>query len=335
MDDYKAQSSMSLPVKDIRLGKSYFLLGGDAYQADKAIQLIKSTLQASNVVDTTILYGDEIKFSALADQLDAFSIFSSAKLVMIRNADKLGKKELDVLAEYFDAPSDIQSIIVIADKVDARIAAWKKIKASSILVTCDPPKYGGTMREWLAAETKRIGKRLSPKAAEEFISRIDLDYYYASNELGKLDLISCERDVITETDVIKSLGTTRMGTLIDFYRALGKRNLKLSLEALQLMISAEWEALQVLFHFSKFYTVVWRILMLRKAHISDSEIQIKHLMDLYQSQRKEYLDFSRNYTLDAIEKIFAILLETDSKLKLSVAENNIVLTICLIEILKA
>jgi DNA polymerase III delta subunit len=335
MDDNKPQSSMSLLAKDIRLGKSYFLLGGDAYQADKAILLIKSTLQASSVVDTTILYGDEIKFSALAEQLDAFSIFSSAKLVMIRNADKLGKKELEVLAEYFDAPSDIQSIIVIADKIDARLAAWKKIKANSILVTCDPPKYGGTMREWLAAETKRIGKRLSPKAAEEFISRIDLDYYYASNELTKLDLISCGRDVINETDVIKSLGTTRMGTLIDFYRALGKRNLKLSLEALQLMISAEWEALQVLFHFSKFYTVVWRILMLKKAHISDTEIQIKHLMDLYQSQRKEYMDFSRNFTLDAIEKIFAILLETDSKLKLSVAENNVVLTICLIEILKA
>jgi len=335
MSDSVSKTPFNLASADLQLGRSYLLLGADAYLADKALQSIRTTFENGFDADTTIIYADDIKHSLLSEHLDAFSIFSSAKLIVIRNAEKFGKKELEVLSEYFDEPSDIQSIVVIAEKIDARLSAWKKIKSSCTLVVCDPPRYGGVLREWLETETKKIGKKFSSKAAEEFIARIDLDYYYAANELNKLDLLSANRTQITETDVLKSLGTTRMGTLIDFYRALGKRSPKLSLDALQLMMAADWEALQVLFHFYKFYAIIWRILLLKKSHLSDSEIISKHLMDLFQTQRKEFLDFSKHYSLDSVEKIFAILLDTDAKYKLSAAESNILLSRCLIEVLNS
>lgn len=335
MNDSSPKTPFTLATGELRLGNSYLLLGAEAYLADKALEAIRTTLKSNFEADTTIVYADDTKPAVLAEHLDAFSIFSTAKLVVVRNADKLGKNELEVLTDYFNAPSDIQSIVVIAEKIDARLSAWKKIKSSCIVVACDPPKYGGALREWLDIETRKIGKRFAAKAAEEFISRIDLDYYYAANELSKLDLLSADRNQITEADVLRSLGTTRMGSLIDFYRALGKKSLKQTLETLQLMIAADWEALQVLFQLNKFYAVIWRILLLKKAHLSDSEIIAKHLMDLFQTQRKEFLDFAKSYTLNSVESIFRVLLDTDSQYKLSVADSNILLSRCLIEVLNA
>jgi DNA polymerase III delta subunit len=292
MNDSSPKTPFTLATGELRLGNSYLLLGAEAYLADKALEAIRTTLKSNFEADTTIVYADDTKPAVLAEHLDAFSIFSTAKLVVVRNADKLGKNELEVLTDYFNAPSDIQSIVVIAEKIDARLS-------------------------------------------EEFISRIDLDYYYAANELSKLDLLSADRNQITEADVLRSLGTTRMGSLIDFYRALGKKSLKQTLETLQLMIAADWEALQVLFQLNKFYAVIWRILLLKKAHLSDSEIIAKHLMDLFQTQRKEFLDFAKSYTLNSVESIFRVLLDTDSQYKLSVADSNILLSRCLIEVLNA
>jgi DNA polymerase-3 subunit delta len=331
----ESPSALDFSPRDVHLGKSYLLTGKDAYLIDQVIDILKLSLRKQDDVDFFIVYGDSIKSADLAEQLDTYSIFSSAKLVIIRNADKLGKKELETLSDYYDSPSEIQSVVIVAEKIDSRFSAWKKIKSGSIHIACDSPPYVNVLRSWLDKSLRAMNKTMSPKAMEEFLSRIDLDYYTAANELTKLDLLSHGRKQISEKDVLQSLGTTRIGTLIDFYRALGRKQAKQALEAMDKMIFADWEPLQVLFQFSKFYTSLWRILLFRKQHLSDSEISAKHLTEVYPSQRKDYLEFSHNYSLASLENIFAILLETDAQFKLSVADASVLLNNCLLKILEA
>jgi len=328
-------SALDLSASDAHLGKSFLLIGVDTYLADTALDIIRLKLKIHDKVDTFIVYGDEVKSSELNEHLDTFSIFSSAKLVIIRNAEKLDKKELDTLSEYFDAPSEIQSLAIVAEKIDARLSSWKKIKAGSITIVCDPPRFGGAIRSWLDKALKKMNKTMTAKAMEEFLNRVELDYYNAANELVKLDLLTQHASTITDKDVLKSLGTSRSGTLIDFYRALGRKQSKGALESMEKMLFADWEPLQVLSQVYRFYLSLWKILLLKKAHISDSEINSKHMGDIFQTQRKEYMEFSRNYKLESIEAIFGILLETDANFKLSVAEPNILLSTCLIKILDA
>jgi len=335
MVETKSIDALDFNVSHIELGSSYLLSGTDNYLCDRVIDLLRDNLKKLEGVDVTVLYGDELKSSILAEHLDAFSIFSSAKLLIIRNVEQMDKKVLDTLGDYYDSPSDIQSLAIITEKTDARFAAWKKIKANSTLVNCEPPRFGGAIRAWLDKECKARNKTMTSRAIEEFTNRIELDYYNAANELNKIDLLSMGRSTITDKDVMKSLGTTRTGTLIDFYRALGKKQLKPALEAMDKMLFADWEPLQVFFHFNKFFSIVWRILLYKQAHLSDTEIIAKHLADLFQTQRREYVDFSKSYQLSSMEAIFAILLETDAQFKLSVAEANILLCNCLIKVLEA
>ncbi|MDD2228319.1 MAG: DNA polymerase III subunit delta [Candidatus Cloacimonetes bacterium] len=335
MIDSKIVEALDFNKSHIRLGSSYLISGTDTYLCDRVIDLLRENLKKFEGVDVTVLYGDEIKSAVMAEHLDAFSIFSSAKLLIIRNVEQMDKKVLDTLGDYFDSPSEIQSLAIVTEKTDAKFTAWKKIKANSMQINCAPPRFGGAIRAWLDEECKARHKTMTYKAIEEFINRIELDYYNASNELNKIDLLSMGRSSITDKDVLKSLGTTRTGTLIDFYRALGKKQLKPALEAMDKMLFADWEPLQVFFHFNKFFLIIWRILLLKKAHLSDTEIISKHLADLFQTQRREYVDFSKSYNLASMEDIFAILLETDAQFKLTVAEANVLLCNCLIKALEA
>ncbi|MBP7333920.1 MAG: hypothetical protein KA963_04325, partial [Candidatus Cloacimonas sp.] len=193
----------------------------------------------------------------------------------------------------------------------------------------------GAIRAWLDKALKDINKTMTDKAIEEFLSRIELDYYNAANELTKLDLLTGNRKTITESDIILSLGTSRSGTLIDFYRALGRKQAKPAIEAMEKMLFADWKPLQILFQLTRFYSNIWKILLLKKAHISDKEIIANHLNDVYAAQRKEILDLSRSYNLASLENIFALLLETDQQFKLTVADPQILLCNCLLKILDA
>ncbi len=328
-------SALAFDPQSIRLGTSYLLTGGDAYLSDLVVDAVRQRLSKHDDIDLFIIYGDEVSAQELYDQLDTLSIFSKAQLLIIRNAHRLDKKRLETLAAYFEAPSEIQTLLIVADKIDARLATWKSIKAACIPIACDPPKYGGALKEWLEKALKNMGKSMALDAKNEYINRVELDYAFAANELTKLDILTGTRTSITSSDVMRSLSTTRTGAVIDFYRALGKRQPQMALDAVDKMLMSDWEALQVFFHYCKFYSALWRILVLRKAHFSEAEIIGKHLGDLFPAQRREFMDFSQRYSLEALEQILGILLETDARLKLSMAEPNVLLTDCLLKVLSA
>lgn len=325
--------ALAFDYSTIVLGANYLLLGSDAFLVDSIADGIRNALKSSSSADLVIIYGDEVKAAQLNDLLDTYSIFSSAKLILLRNAGALEQKELDCLAAYFGSPAETQSLIIAADKIDARISGWKKIKDHCQIVVCDPPRWGGNMSAWIERELKKMGKTMSSNAKELFASRIELDYANASNELQKLSLLSGDSRQISEADVIRSLGSSRVGTQIDFFRSLGRRQIKQCLELLDRMLSSDWEPLQILGMLSRFYSQIYRILLLKKNHISTAEIVSKHLQDLFPNQKQEYVNFSANYELAGMAKIYAILIETDYKLKSSSAAGSILLTMCVLKIL--
>lgn len=319
----------------VRLGQNYLLLGTDAWLIDSVSDAIRARLKETENTDLVIAYGDEVKCAQLNDLLDSISIFSSAKLVLLRNADDLKKAELECLAGYFDNPSETQSVIVVAAKVDARTSAWKKIRDHSQVVVCDPPRYSEALTPWVEKELRKLGKTWGYNAKEIFVSRVELDFANAHSELQKLALLTGDRRQVSEADVIRSIGSSRVGTQIDFYRALGARNARQGLELLERMLFSDWEPLQVFGLITRFYNTLYRILLLKNVHISPSEIKAKYLGDvIFPKQKQEYLGFAANYRLDSFGAIYEALLDTDAKLKTTAASGAVLLSACLLRLLE-
>jgi DNA polymerase-3 subunit delta len=318
-----------------RLGDNFLILGPDAFLADLATDHIRKELKKQDDVDLVIVYGDDISPAGLNDLLDTYSIFSSAKLILLRKADALEKQHLEPLATYFQDPSPQQSLVIAAEKIDARIGSWKKVRDACQAITCDSPKHSGILRPWLDKALQQLGKTMSFDAKQAFLDQVELDYANANNELQKLAILAGDKKMITGQDVARALGTSRVGTQISFYRALGNRQINEALELMDRMLASELKGLQVLFQIIRFFNSIYNILLLKAAHISAAEISSKHMSDFFQDQRKEYLGFSLNFTLEQMNMIFSILLETDAALKLSLGSDAILLTNCIIRIMGA
>ncbi len=329
----KSNSALNFDARNVSLGKNYLLVGAEAYLSDSVQKQISGKLRQDQDIDISTLYADEVKSGDLIEYLDTFTIFSSSKLIVIKNCEKYLKKELEIIAAYFDAPSEIQTVVLITEKIDLKYNAWKTIKKNCEYVSCDPPRFAGDIRNWLMVELKRRGKVMAPSAIQEFTARIELDYFYAANELTKILLLIGDRKQISESDVITSLVGSRAGTQIDFFRALGNRNIKNALESVCLMLQGDAEPLQIFFSLYRFFMNLYKIQLLRAKRLTDTEIMQKHIAEIFFSQRKEYLAFAKNYSINALRQIFGILLETDADLKSSLTDKTLQLELCIVKAL--
>lgn len=316
-------------------GKSaYLLLGEDLHLQEKGQFAIRSRLLKNSDTELVLIYGNEVSRSVLSDLLDAYSIFSASKLIVIRNAEAMRVELLEIIASYLDTPADDQILIICSTKADVRYGAWKKIKTKALCIACDPPKYIGELTPCLETELRRRGISMAPDARAYFLNNVELSYSALDSEIEKLALLLGKRNRITLADVELCMGNSRAGTLADYYRALGKQDLKEVLQMSYSLMQADWEFLQLLFQLQRFYLLIWKIRLLMDAHISESEISSKHLQEIFPTYRKDYLDAAKRYKKSHIERAFAHLLEADSQKKLSLASDELILCNTLVQILK-
>lgn len=332
-------------VSTLKLQPAYLITGKDAYLADKVCDALKQFVrQKMPSFELLTLYGDELTVSEISEYLDSYSIFAENRLLVIRNADRLGEEDknrkqperqkriLELIAINLSQPEPSQVIILMAESVDGRLAGWKSIKDSCQLIECEPLRHAGHMKSWLDSTLRLHQKSMDIKAKNLFLEKVELDFCTAENELEKLFVYIGDRKAITEKDVNTTLPTSRSGTISEFYKALGNRSAKDAIAKALDMLENDWKDLQILANIIKFFMSVWKINALRANQISDREILRSHLSDVFENQRNDYLAYARMYKTEELPSIFKILLETDAQIKLSMAESETLMTLCIIKI---
>lgn len=332
-------------VSSLPLQAGYLILGEDAYMIDQVYRVLREIVKQNIPSFEQInLYGDELKISELSDYIDSYSLFSDNRLLVIRNADRLGEEDknrkqpdkqkqmLELLNQYFENPESSQVIILIAESIDSRMTGWKKIKETCLTIDCEPIKYAGEMKVWVEKKLKDNNKKMNDAAKDHFLEKVELDFCVADNELDKLLIYTESKNIISISDVNATLPTSRTGTLKEFYNALGNRQLNYLFVKVDEMLDNNWADLQILSILIKFFTTIWKIHALKAKHISDSEISRTHMNDIFANQRNDYLAYARNFKPEEIPEIFSHLLKIDSDIKLSVAESKVLLSICLTKI---
>lgn len=327
---------------------AYLIIGKDAYLADKVYATIKLSIKKNMpAYELITLYGDELAVSEISEYLDSYSIFSENRLIVIKNADRLGeedknrkqpekqKRMLELLSEYLKQPEPSQVIILVADSVDGRLSGWKAVKDACLCIESEPIRHAGHMKSWLESTLREHGKSMDLKAKNLFLEKVELDFCAAENEMEKLFVYIGDRKNITEKDVNATLPISRTGTISDFYKALGSRNTQDVLAKMLDMLANDWKDLQILSNIIRFFMSVWKIHTLRAKHITENEILKSHLNDIFETQRNDYLAYARKYSPAELPGIFKTLLETDAQIKLSMAESETLMTLCILKICRS
>ena len=176
------------------------LQGGESLLADRAITGVISKFKGANVLQ---LVASEIELCAITDAL-APSLFGDIRIVVIREIQDLPAELGDELASYLEAQDESVQLVLWHKggvKGKALLEKIKKIKPE--IIACDVIKRDGDKSEFIRAEFKSLGRKISTEAVQALIDALGSDLRELGGACSQLAADVIAGKMIDETDVAK------------------------------------------------------------------------------------------------------------------------------------
>lgn len=319
----------------------YYLWGEESYRIDEEIENIVQHWQSQWGQEPEVVLVDsaELTPQQLMESLEYSPLFALQRVVVIKRPAFLGKTGRQtsrirdfqaVLESYIEAAPDGQILILTSNEHHGSNPLVKLIEKKGKVVPC-PPLGEAELSQWVKQCFTQQNRQAEPKLINRLVSS-GQDMYYLKNLIDKLCLMvptgiipaSCLEGQMETREEVKIFGlidglTARnpQKALLAFHRlrAQGEDNIPMLA-----MISRQFQTLaMVKYHQEK---------GLNRAEIAKATGQKDYTV-------RKMMEVTRNYSWEALEKIFALMLETDVGMKSTSQEPDLLMEMLLVSCCEA
>jgi DNA polymerase III subunit delta len=130
--------------------------------------------------------GETAELSQVLDELRSFAMFSSAKMVVVRNGDDFITRFREALEHYVSKPSAGSTLVLRVNSLPKNQRIYKQIVANGQVHECEPPK---DIVKWIVERGRRAHQlKIDLDAARALDELVGKDLGKLDNELAKLAL---------------------------------------------------------------------------------------------------------------------------------------------------
>jgi DNA polymerase-3 subunit delta len=309
----------------------YLFYGPESYLKEEFAEMIKTAIFPSEndaAYNTHILYGPDLTPGDLVSKASEYPMFTSKQLIIVRQFDKIKKlstKELqkqhqEKFSRYILSPAEFTVLVLDADQIDKKEiekAPFNELK----IYRHDFPTIK-TPEIFASGRAKASGWSFEPDALKAFTAYIQPSAREICQEIEKIIMYASARGPekrITAGDVLDCVGISRTYNVFELEKALAERSLRLC-SGISLMIM-EQEGLKeglgnIVRFLTTFYIRLWKLSLPEIKQLPPSEIA--KMLGMYGKQEyfvKNYLAYTRSFSLQDAEHAIKALRETDAALK--------------------
>ncbi|MCY2954946.1 MAG: DNA polymerase III subunit delta [Planctomycetota bacterium] len=228
----------------------YALVGTDLFlQLDALAELLRAAPPDVQRIDVE---GETAQLADVLDELRSFAMFSSRKIVIIRDADDFVSRFRQSLENYVAKPTAESSLVLRLSSLPSNQRIHKAIAAIGQIHNCNPPK---DVAGWIMQRARGTHKlSLDPDAAAVLFDLIGNDLGRLDNELAKLALQT--QGTVDASAIEQTVSFQREQEMWHLTDALGVGNIS---EALR-----RWRHLVQLDSSAEFRAVTWLCIWLEK-----------------------------------------------------------------------
>jgi len=319
-------------LRDVKKGNIdpvYFLLGGDYYLQNLIINEISKTIFKEIKQDKTFLFPDEMKSEDIINKITQNDLFSSKKLLVIRNPGSLrNKARLDFLS-YCKNPMINNCLIIIEDDFSDRKSITKELKKINNTISVQTP-FPNEMRKW----TKFILMEKQLNFQEEIIDIIveiaGDSLFHIYNEIEKMSLNVDNNDELTKDFIDQTSGWRMQYRRWQFFQYLGKRDLDKSLILGLSLLNQGNSMISLMYPLTAFFQ---ELLFLKKRN---GTFSLKNsYIPLPPSVIKQIPQIANRFNKEEIEYALTILGKIDQRLKTTNLSDEALFSNFLFSILQA
>ncbi len=220
------------------------LVGNDDSLRARSLLLLKEAAAPSDQPGSTVReFEGSPEPRDVLDELRTVPFLGLAgrRVVVITQADPFLTEHWQLLLAYLRSAPETSTLILCvdrlapksppgralkdADKEAARKKAWgqflKAVNASGIIVDCSRLRWGDA-KSWVRQRAGRLGKKLTPRAADSLLEAVGPNLLALESELQKLCLYADSRDAVTDRDVAELVSAARSRSVFELAEAVGR-----------------------------------------------------------------------------------------------------------------
>jgi DNA polymerase-3 subunit delta len=300
----------------------YFLFGDEPYLLNQCVPRFKYSVLDESTMDFnySLFYAADAEVGTIKDAVETLPVFTSHRLVILKNAHELKDSELLQLEPLLENPVPSTVFVILADKVDKRKRAIKLLLDHAFCVEFKKP-YENQVPQWISHLAQNSGLKISSEAIHRLYRLVGNNLSELENQIFKIQDYIGQKTTIDIADVNAVVSFSREESVFDFTKAIGQKDRVKALEQLvSLMDQGQSEAGIV-----ALLARHMRVLLTVRAGMDQGlgGAKLASLAQIPSYFIESYCDQARLWAPRKIEESLVVLQETDKALKSSPLSSHI------------
>tara|TARA_B100000029_G_scaffold446601_1_gene467857 strand:- start:133 stop:1143 length:1011 start_codon:yes stop_codon:yes gene_type:complete len=301
--------------------KLYFLMGDDHFLQKFFVDKIYDKASGSNSVQKVFLIPDDISGKEIIDKLTTIDLFNTKNLFVLRNPNGLRGKVRDELIDYCQNPMAENILILVQDEYGAKNKMIQNLVSLINPISVSTP-FHNKMGKWVKQFFRENGFNEIPQDIINYMVDIAGDSLnHLKNETDKIATnLNFEEDLNIK-QVYEFSSWQKKLKEYDFFKLLGERNQKKTLEFGRALVSHETTLINLLYPMTEFFQELFFI------KISDgTNMNSKRYTQLPRSVIKNIPNYASNYSSKEVISALKRLGQLDRKIKTSKIDDESAIT---------
>lgn len=300
----------------------YFLFGDEPYLLNQCIGRFKYAVLNESTMDFnySLFYAGDADIANIKDTVETLPVFTSHRLVILKNAQDLKDAELLELESLMQNPVESSVFVILADKVDKRKKSIKMLLDHAACVEFKKP-YENQLPQWISHLCKNAGLKISTEAIHRLHRLVGNNLTELENQIFKIQDYIGDRTQIELADVNTVVSVSREESVFDFTKALGQKDRVKALEQLVNLMDQGQNEISIVSLVARHMRLLLTVRSGMDQGIGGAKLA--SLANVPSYYIESYCDQARLWPVKKIEEALSVLHETDKALKSSPLSSHI------------
>ncbi len=308
-----------------KVSPCYTILGEDHYLIQESVTVLKNHVENLGVnfdFNYECIYASETKSADIVDIIETLPMMSPYRLVIIKEAQLLKEKDWDTLKKSIEKGLSQSVVIFVHEaKFDKRKKIYKWITSNTQVVELVTP-YENQVPVWIHYMAQKNGLIFDQGAALQLLHLVGVDLTEIHNEILKLKhYYHDHQGQLVIDDILKVVSKKRIESVFDLTASVAMGNKPEALQLLNDLINQGQNEVGVISLISRHMRILKKVLEFSQLGLSQKQLSAKIGVSPFFID--QYIQQSRKWSLDKMNTVFDLLLDTDKALKTSPISSKI------------
>jgi DNA polymerase-3 subunit delta len=297
------------PAKS-RAPDAYIFLGPELGKKQEAVDSVKSRFKNA---DTFVFYTGETPPGVIADTLQNRGLFSETRLVIVKNAELLKKKdEVELLVSCICGMEDGSALILISDEIKLAAGLDDAVPKENRQVFYE--LFEREKTEWLRQFFAREGFAIDKDGADTILEMVENNTSALNRECSRLIAFLPKNSPVSAEVVEKWLSHNREESAFTLFSRIACGELSKALESLEALLAAKESSMGILAGLAWCFRKLGDYLALLETG-DVNNFELKKIGLSAPKAKDDYTSAARRFNAAAVERCLALTAEYDILLR--------------------